>query len=59
MYFQDLKSKIMSGKKLQMIQIHPFQEKEMEGGEGSSQFSQLKGQWKVPFLGVPLGGSIV
>jgi hypothetical protein len=32
----------------QMIRIHPFKEKEKEGGEGRS---QLGGQWKVPKLG--------
>jgi hypothetical protein len=31
-----------------MIRIHPFKEKEKEGGEGRS---QLGGQWKVPKLG--------
>jgi hypothetical protein len=31
-----LKLKIMFGRELQMIWICPFQEKEMEGGEGRS-----------------------
>ncbi len=39
-----------SKRELQMIQIRPFQEKEMEGGEKRSQFG---GQWKVPLLGGP------
>jgi hypothetical protein len=38
------------GREFQMIQIRPFQEKEMEGGEGRS---QLNGQWKVPLFGGP------
>ncbi len=37
-----------SKRKFQMIQIHPFQEKEMAGGEKRSQFD---GQWKVLLLG--------
>jgi hypothetical protein len=46
--FSRFEIKIMSRKKLQMIRIRLFQEKEMEGGEGRSQFG---GQWKVPLLG--------
>jgi hypothetical protein len=49
----------MFGKKLQMIRIRPFQEKEMERDEGRSQFG---GQWKVPLLSglckVPLFGDL-
>jgi hypothetical protein len=40
----------MFERELQMIRIHCFQEKEMEGGEGRS---QLGGQWKVALLSGP------
>jgi hypothetical protein len=44
-------------RKFQMIWIHSFQEKEMEGGERRSQLDSqwkvllLGGHWKVPLLG--------
>jgi hypothetical protein len=37
-------------KKPKIIQIHAFEKKEKEGGEGRP---QLNGQWKVPMFGGP------
>jgi hypothetical protein len=41
---------VQGKRKPPMIKIHPFKEKEKEGGEGRSQFD---GQWEVPLLSGP------